>query len=166
MEICRIYIESISRLYIYLNFFNITNFFKWNFQWNKYLNEIQQISSPRFAKYFLHQLLIYFLCYRFCDRHGPKAAVNKSVAPSDLMCVAEAMMPRIILRLIQHLRENWYVRYTFTTIIINFFNNEFLMDSDFSVIFYRAYMKFVKNLYLVLIFSSNKLIFYNSLHTF
>lgn len=42
----------------------------------------------------------------FCDRHGPKAAVNKSVAPSDLMCVAEAMMPRIILRLIQHLREN------------------------------------------------------------
>ncbi|XP_011691605.1 PREDICTED: E3 ubiquitin-protein ligase UBR3 isoform X2 [Wasmannia auropunctata] len=42
----------------------------------------------------------------FCDRHGPNAAVNKSVAPSDLMCVAEAMMPRIILRLIQHLREN------------------------------------------------------------
>ncbi|XP_012275050.1 E3 ubiquitin-protein ligase Ubr3 isoform X2 [Orussus abietinus] len=42
----------------------------------------------------------------FCDRHGPKAAVNKSPAPSDLMCVAEAMMPRIILRLIQHLREN------------------------------------------------------------
>ncbi|CAL7947523.1 unnamed protein product [Xylocopa violacea] len=42
----------------------------------------------------------------FCDRHGPKAAVNKSAAPSNLMCVAEAMMPRIILRLIQHLREN------------------------------------------------------------
>ncbi|XP_026827990.1 E3 ubiquitin-protein ligase Ubr3 isoform X2 [Ooceraea biroi] len=42
----------------------------------------------------------------FCDKHGPKAAVNKSVAPSNLMCVAEAMMPRIILRLIQHLREN------------------------------------------------------------
>ncbi|XP_014472841.1 PREDICTED: E3 ubiquitin-protein ligase UBR3 isoform X2 [Dinoponera quadriceps] len=42
----------------------------------------------------------------FCDKHGPKAAVNKSAAPSDLMCVAEAMMPRIILRLIQHLREN------------------------------------------------------------
>ncbi|XP_031787991.1 E3 ubiquitin-protein ligase Ubr3 isoform X1 [Nasonia vitripennis] len=42
----------------------------------------------------------------FCDRHGPKAHVNKSAAPSDLMCVAEAMMPRIILRLIQHLREN------------------------------------------------------------
>ncbi|XP_070516369.1 E3 ubiquitin-protein ligase Ubr3 isoform X1 [Cardiocondyla obscurior] len=44
----------------------------------------------------------------FCDRHGPNAAVNKSVAPSDLMCVAEAMMPRIILRLIQHLRENCF----------------------------------------------------------
>ncbi|KAG5323686.1 UBR3 ligase, partial [Pseudoatta argentina] len=42
----------------------------------------------------------------FCDRHGPNATVNKSVAPSDLMSVAEAMMPRIILRLIQHLREN------------------------------------------------------------
>nr|XP_034188211.1 E3 ubiquitin-protein ligase Ubr3 isoform X2 [Osmia lignaria] len=42
----------------------------------------------------------------FCDRHGPKAAVDKSTAPSDLMCVAEVMMPRIILRLIQHLREN------------------------------------------------------------
>ncbi|XP_020708415.2 E3 ubiquitin-protein ligase Ubr3 [Athalia rosae] len=41
----------------------------------------------------------------FCDRHGPKAAVNKVAAPSDLMCVAEAIMPRIILRLIQHLRE-------------------------------------------------------------
>ncbi|XP_069676263.1 E3 ubiquitin-protein ligase Ubr3 isoform X3 [Periplaneta americana] len=42
----------------------------------------------------------------FCDRHGPKAQVNKPAAPSDLMCVAEAVMPRIILRLIQHLREN------------------------------------------------------------
>ncbi|XP_034951822.1 E3 ubiquitin-protein ligase Ubr3 [Chelonus insularis] len=42
----------------------------------------------------------------FCDRHGPKAAVDKSPAPSDLMCVAEAMMPRMIQRLIQHLREN------------------------------------------------------------
>ncbi|XP_076228505.1 ubr3 ubiquitin ligase isoform X4 [Nomia melanderi] len=42
----------------------------------------------------------------FCDRHGPKAAVDKSAAPSDLLCVADAMMPRIILRLIQHLREH------------------------------------------------------------
>lgn len=42
----------------------------------------------------------------FCDKHGPKVAANKRVAPSDLMCVAEAMMPRIILRLIQHLRQH------------------------------------------------------------
>ncbi|KAI4457311.1 ubiquitin ligase e3 alpha-related [Holotrichia oblita] len=42
----------------------------------------------------------------FCDRHGPNKSVNKGNAPRDLMCVAEAMMPRIILRLIQHLREN------------------------------------------------------------
>ncbi|XP_025832184.1 E3 ubiquitin-protein ligase Ubr3 isoform X1 [Agrilus planipennis] len=42
----------------------------------------------------------------FCDRHGPNKSKNKSPAPADLMCVAEAMMPRIILRLIQHLREN------------------------------------------------------------
>ncbi|CAK9812220.1 E3 ubiquitin-protein ligase UBR3 [Anthophora quadrimaculata] len=42
----------------------------------------------------------------FCDRHNPKTAVDKSAAPSNLMCVAEAMMSRIILRLIQHLREN------------------------------------------------------------
>lgn len=33
--------------------------------------------------------------------------MNKGNAPTDLMCVAEAMMPRIILRLIQHLRENF-----------------------------------------------------------
>uniref|UniRef100_A0A0C9QRP8 E3 ubiquitin-protein ligase n=1 Tax=Fopius arisanus TaxID=64838 RepID=A0A0C9QRP8_9HYME len=42
----------------------------------------------------------------FCDKHGPNSAVNKPPAPSDLMFVAEAMMPRMILRLIQHLREN------------------------------------------------------------
>lgn len=45
----------------------------------------------------------------FCDRHGPKAAVAKP-APSYLLCVAVAMMPRLILRLIQHLRENCKVR--------------------------------------------------------
>lgn len=44
---------------------------------------------------------------RFCDRHGPNKGLNKGNAPTDLMCVAEAMMPRIILRLIQHLRENF-----------------------------------------------------------
>ena len=48
--------------------------------------------------------------FRFCDRHGPKAQVNKPSAPTDLMCVAEAVMPRIILRLIQHLREHRYMK--------------------------------------------------------
>nr|XP_018904322.1 PREDICTED: E3 ubiquitin-protein ligase UBR3 isoform X2 [Bemisia tabaci] len=46
----------------------------------------------------------------FCERHGLQAQVNRQSvdslsAPPDLMCVAEAVMPRIILRLIQHLRE-------------------------------------------------------------
>ncbi|CAH1135569.1 unnamed protein product [Ceutorhynchus assimilis] len=41
----------------------------------------------------------------FCDRHGPNKASSKGSAPTDLMCVAEKMMARIILRLIQHLRE-------------------------------------------------------------
>ncbi|XP_019758460.2 E3 ubiquitin-protein ligase Ubr3 isoform X2 [Dendroctonus ponderosae] len=41
----------------------------------------------------------------FCDSHGPGKIRIKGSAPSDLMCVAEAMMPRIILRLVQHLRE-------------------------------------------------------------
>lgn len=44
--------------------------------------------------------------FSFCDRHGPQAQVNKPSVPSDLMCAAEAIMPRLILRLIQHLREN------------------------------------------------------------
>ncbi|XP_057658362.1 E3 ubiquitin-protein ligase Ubr3 isoform X2 [Diorhabda carinulata] len=42
----------------------------------------------------------------FCERHGPNKRSTKGNAPTELMCVAEAMMPRIILRLIQHLREN------------------------------------------------------------
>jgi hypothetical protein len=55
----------------------------------------------------------YALClldddFRFCDRHGPRAQVNKTAVPSDLMCVSEAVMPRIILRLVQHFREYRY----------------------------------------------------------
>ncbi|XP_014242045.1 E3 ubiquitin-protein ligase Ubr3 isoform X2 [Cimex lectularius] len=42
----------------------------------------------------------------FCDRHGPKAQVNKMAVPNELMCVTKRIMPRIILRLIQHLRES------------------------------------------------------------
>ncbi|RZC38221.1 hypothetical protein BDFB_003194, partial [Asbolus verrucosus] len=45
----------------------------------------------------------------FCDRHGPDKSANKGKAPNDLMCVAEAMMPRIIFRLILHLRENCHM---------------------------------------------------------
>ncbi|XP_045478273.1 E3 ubiquitin-protein ligase Ubr3 isoform X3 [Harmonia axyridis] len=42
----------------------------------------------------------------FCDRHGPNKRKNKGTAPADLMLVAEAMMPRILFRLILHLRDN------------------------------------------------------------
>ncbi|CAN7992707.1 unnamed protein product [Ixodes hexagonus] len=42
----------------------------------------------------------------FCHRHGPKAQEGKPPAPPDLLRVAESMMPRVILRLIQHLREH------------------------------------------------------------
>lgn len=42
----------------------------------------------------------------FCHRHGPKAQVGKPPAPPDLLCVAESMMPRVILRLVQHLRQH------------------------------------------------------------
>ncbi|CAH1116050.1 unnamed protein product [Phaedon cochleariae] len=42
----------------------------------------------------------------FCDRHGPNKSSGKGQAPADLMCVGEAMMPRIVLRLVQHLREH------------------------------------------------------------
>ncbi|XP_077515931.1 ubr3 ubiquitin ligase isoform X2 [Amblyomma americanum] len=42
----------------------------------------------------------------FCHRHGPRAQVGKPPAPPDLLCVAESMMPRVILRLVQHLREH------------------------------------------------------------
>lgn len=66
---------------------------------------------------FLKDFYNYYLLCRFCDRHGPNKSVNKSAAPSDLMCVAEAMMPRIILRLIQHLREHRYIN------INNFFES-------------------------------------------
>lgn len=57
--------------------------------------------------HFILKLCITLSFGRFCDRHGPNKGLNKGKAPTDLMCVAEAMMPRIILRLIQHLRENF-----------------------------------------------------------
>ncbi|XP_013164217.1 PREDICTED: E3 ubiquitin-protein ligase UBR3-like [Papilio xuthus] len=41
----------------------------------------------------------------FCSNHGNKCP-RTGAAPAELMCVAEAMMPRLILRLLQHFREN------------------------------------------------------------
>ncbi|XP_047503172.1 E3 ubiquitin-protein ligase Ubr3 [Pieris napi] len=41
----------------------------------------------------------------FCSNHGNKCPRPGS-APAELLCVAEAMMPRLILRLLQHFREN------------------------------------------------------------
>lgn len=46
----------------------------------------------------------------FCFLHGPHAPGDHGHtdggAPPDLLCVANAMMPRLILRLIQHMRQN------------------------------------------------------------
>lgn len=53
----------------------------------------------------------------FCYLHGPQAnsrhrhgasgsAEHDNAAPPDLLCVANAMLPRLVLRLIQHLRLN------------------------------------------------------------
>ncbi len=42
----------------------------------------------------------------FCPRHGPEQAQKKVHAPQDLVAIAEVMMPKLILRLIQHLRDN------------------------------------------------------------
>ncbi|KAH8009627.1 hypothetical protein HPB51_018895 [Rhipicephalus microplus] len=50
--------------------------------------------------------MLFSFTNRFCHRHGPKAQVGKPPAPPDLLCVAESMMPRVILRLVQHLREH------------------------------------------------------------
>ncbi|XP_037868471.1 E3 ubiquitin-protein ligase Ubr3 [Bombyx mori] len=41
----------------------------------------------------------------FCSNHGNKCP-RPGTVPAELMCVAEAMMPRLILRLLQHFREN------------------------------------------------------------
>ena len=75
------------------------------------------------------QILHYysFLSLGFCSQHhGPNANRKIAEPPSELMCVAEYMIPRIILRLIQHLRINsipsnaqmdkeaqWYIFFSF-----------------------------------------------------
>ena len=42
----------------------------------------------------------------FCSQHHGKQRVPPPEPPLDLMCVAENIMPRIVLRLLQHLRVN------------------------------------------------------------
>ena len=42
----------------------------------------------------------------FCERHGPHAHVGKPILPPELLAVSQAVMPLIILRLIQHLRSH------------------------------------------------------------
>lgn len=42
----------------------------------------------------------------FCSKHCPNAHLGKPAAPPDLLSVASLVMPRIILRLIQHLRDH------------------------------------------------------------
>lgn len=45
-------------------------------------------------------------CCRFCTRHGPSQVKQQTKPPADLLAIAEALMPRLLLRLIQHLRDN------------------------------------------------------------
>ncbi|XP_042224390.1 E3 ubiquitin-protein ligase ubr3-like [Homarus americanus] len=42
----------------------------------------------------------------FCHRHGSQAQLNKPEVPPDLLAIADALMPRIFLRFIQHCREH------------------------------------------------------------
>lgn len=46
---------------------------------------------------------------RFCHRHGSQAQLNKPEVPPDLLALADALMPRIFLRFVQHCREHRYV---------------------------------------------------------
>ena len=41
----------------------------------------------------------------FSPQHGPNAHRGRPGAPAELMCVAENILPKMILRLIQHLRD-------------------------------------------------------------
>lgn len=42
----------------------------------------------------------------FCSDHGINNSSNKPPVPDDLMTVAEAIMPRLLLRLLHHFRAN------------------------------------------------------------
>ena len=64
----------------------------------------------------------------FCSRHGPNASRPPPGAPPELMCVAVSMLPRMILRLLQHLRDRRYDTSLHTSIVIMdvFFNQSLL----------------------------------------
>lgn len=42
----------------------------------------------------------------FCSDHGINNSSNKSPVPGDLMAVAEAVMPQLLLRLLYHFRDS------------------------------------------------------------
>lgn len=42
----------------------------------------------------------------FCSDHGIDAATAMAPVPTDLLAVAEAVMPRLLLRLLHHFRDN------------------------------------------------------------
>ena len=46
-------------------------------------------------------------CFSFCPRHGPEQAQKEVQVPPDLLGIAEFMMPKLIFRLVQHLRDNF-----------------------------------------------------------
>lgn len=51
--------------------------------------------------------------FRFCSKHkniiDPASNINCKQPPADLLMVTERIMPRILLRLVQYLRENRYI---------------------------------------------------------
>lgn len=63
-----------------------------------------------FDKFNTQLLIIIHIPDRFCHRHGSQAQLNKPEVPPDLLSIADALMPRIFLRFIQHCREyRWAV---------------------------------------------------------
>lgn len=63
-----------------------------------------------FDKFITQLFILIHIPYRFCHRHGSQAQLNKPEVPPDLLSIADALMPRIFLRFIQHCREyRWAV---------------------------------------------------------
>lgn len=53
----------------------------------------------------------------FCSDHGINNCTNKPPVPSDLMAVAETVMPRFLLRLLHHFRDNGDTRLSSATVV-------------------------------------------------